>query len=89
MAACSSTLGAAERLAHARAQACYLPTSPDGEPLIGPVPGVRGAFVATGHSCWGILSAPATGLGIAELITAGEATSVDLSPYDPARFIQR
>jgi hypothetical protein len=29
--------------------------------LIGKVPAVEGAYVATGHSVWGILNAPATG----------------------------
>ena len=32
-----------------RRQACYRPVTDDGLPLIGPVPGVAGAFVATGH----------------------------------------
>lgn len=30
-------------------QACYRPVSADGMPLIGAVPGARGAYVATGH----------------------------------------
>jgi glycine/D-amino acid oxidase-like deaminating enzyme len=67
-------------------QACYLPLSPDGVPVIGQVPGVRGAYVATGHSCWGILNAPATGLAVAELLATGEARSVDLRAFAPARF---
>eukprot|EP01044_Picomonas_judraskeda_P008346 COSAG03_NODE_947_length_5233_cov_13.433385_2_plen_336_part_00 len=85
---CSSTLGAEERLAAAKTQACYLPLSPDGQPMIGAIPYVSGAYIATGHSCWGILNAPATGLGMAELITNGKATSVDLSPFDPSRFVR-
>ena len=67
-------------------QACHLPCSPDGAPVIGSVPRVGGAFVATGAGCWGILSGPATGLAMAELIVDGKATSVDLSPFDPSRF---
>ncbi len=55
-------------------------------PLIGFVPGVAGAYVATGHSVWGILNAPATGEAMAELITEGAARTVDLSPFDPARL---
>lgn len=46
-------LGEAEVL---KQQACYLPCSDDGLPLIGAVPGVPGAYLATGHSCWGILN---------------------------------
>ena len=65
-------------------QACYRPVTCDGLPLIGRVPGVEGAYVATGHSVWGILNAPATGEAMAELIADGAARSVDLSPFDPA-----
>ena len=67
-------------------QACYRPVTADGLPLIGPVPGARGAFVATGHSVWGILNAPATGEAMAELILDGAARTVDLAPFDPARL---
>ena len=42
-------------------------------PLIGRVSGVEGAYIATGHSVWGILNAPATGEAMAELITEGVA----------------
>ncbi|KAI8583794.1 hypothetical protein K450DRAFT_182534 [Umbelopsis ramanniana AG] len=59
------------------AQACYLPTSKDGLPLIGEHPNSRGVYIATGHSCWGILNAPVTGLMLAELIDDGQITSVD------------
>ncbi|HUF92150.1 MAG TPA: FAD-dependent oxidoreductase [Candidatus Limnocylindria bacterium] len=78
----STTLAAA---AISRKQACYRPVTTDGLPLIGRVPGVAGAYVATGHGPWGMLNAPATGLALAELIT-GAATSVDLRPFDPARL---
>jgi len=68
------------------AQACYRPIARDGLPLIGPVPGVTGAYIATGHSVWGILNAPATGEAMAELIADGTARTVDLSPFDPGRL---
>lgn len=67
-------------------QACYRPVMRDGLPLIGSVPGTRGAYVATGHGVWGILNAPATGEAIAELILDGAARTIDLSPFDPARL---
>jgi glycine/D-amino acid oxidase-like deaminating enzyme len=73
------------RAAITRRQACYRPVTDDGVPLIGRVPGVVGAYVATGHGPWGILNAPATGLALAELIADGAATRVDLRPFDPAR----
>jgi len=69
-----------------RRQACYRPVTDDGLPLIGRVPGVRGAYVATGHGPWGILNAPATGLALAELVAEWAATSVDLRAFDPARL---
>ena len=69
-----------------RQQACFRPIARDGLPLIGRVPGLMNAYVATGHSVWGILNAPATGEAMAELIADGRARSVDLSPFDPARL---
>lgn len=68
------------------AQACFRPVTQDGLPLIGAIPGVGGAYVATGHSVWGILNAPATGEAMAELICEGGARTVDLEPYDPGRL---
>jgi len=82
-AAVSPVLGSAKLLA---AQACYRPMARDGLPLIGRVPGLANAYVATGHSVWGILNAPATGEAMAELIAEGAAHSVDLAPFDPARL---
>jgi glycine/D-amino acid oxidase-like deaminating enzyme len=91
-ASCATLARAAGRVATAlaaapivRQQACYRPVTDDGLPLIGAVPGVPGAYVATGHGPWGILNAPATGLALAELIVEGRATSVDWRPFDPAR----
>jgi glycine/D-amino acid oxidase-like deaminating enzyme len=69
-----------------RRQACYRPVTDDGLPLIGAVPDLDGAYVATGHGPWGMLNAPATGLALAELITEGEAAALDLRPFDPARL---
>ena len=80
--AISPTLRDAKILAR---QACYRPVTEDGLPLIGEVPGVAGAYVATGHSVWGILNAPATGEALAELIVDGAATTVDLSWFNPGR----
>ena len=53
------------------------------------MPGIAGAYVATGHSVWGILNAPATGEAMAELIVDGAAKTVDLSPFDPGRLVAR
>ena len=79
----SPVLAAAKIVAR---QACYRSVTRDGLPLIGPVLGVAGAYVATGHSVWGILNAPATGEAMAELIVDGAAHTVDLAPFDPGRL---
>jgi glycine/D-amino acid oxidase-like deaminating enzyme len=92
-AACDVLARAAGRVATAlaaapitRRQACYRPVTDDGLPLIGRVPALRGAYVATGHGPWGMLNAPATGQALAELIADGAPRSVDLAPFDPARL---
>ncbi len=68
------------------AQACYRPMTRDGLPLMGRVPGVEGAYVATGHSVWGLLNAPGTGEAMAELIVEGRASTVDISAFNPSRL---
>ena len=60
-----------------------LPACHRRRPLIGAVPGVDGAYVATGHSVWGMLNAPATGEAMSELILDGGARHVDLAPFAP------
>jgi glycine/D-amino acid oxidase-like deaminating enzyme len=65
-------------------QACYLPTTDDGVPVMGAL--ARSCYIAAGHSCWGILLGPATGESMASLIATGEGTKyVDLRPFTPAR----
>ena len=78
-----STALAAARII--RRQACYRPVTDDGLPLIGRVPGVAGAYVATGHGPWGMLNAPGTGLALSEMIVDGAASCLDLGPFDPSR----
>jgi glycine/D-amino acid oxidase-like deaminating enzyme len=79
----SPTLAASRILAR---QACYRPVTRDGLPLIGAVLGLANVYVATGHSVWGILNAPATGEAMTELILDGGAHTTDLSRFDPARL---
>lgn len=84
MTACfSSELAAADVVATG---ACYRPVTRDGLPLIGRVPGIEGAYVATGHGSWGMLNAPATGEAMTELVLDGAAQTVDLADFDPARL---
>lgn len=66
--------------------ACYRPLTVDGLPLIGPVPGAAGVFLATAHASWGILNAPATGRMVAEMILDGGSRSLDASPFAVSRL---
>ena len=68
------------------AQACYRPVARDGLPVIGRLRGIDGAYVATGHSVWGMLNAPATGETITELILDGRTRAVDIRAFDSARL---
>jgi len=61
------------------------PTSPDGQPLLGPVPDVEGYIVAGGLGSQGFARGPLVGQLVAELITTGQA-HLDLTPYRPDRF---
>jgi sarcosine oxidase subunit beta len=60
--------------------------TPDGQPIIDGPLGITGYYVAAGFSGIGFKTAPATGLGIAELVLDGRATSVDLEHLRVARF---
>jgi len=59
--------------------------TPDANPLLGPVPGVRGLFMAAGLSLNGFGGAGGIGKSLTELITAGES-ELDLYAYRPWRF---
>lgn len=85
----AATIRLVPQLASARVvaeQACYRPITADGMPLIGAVPGLEGAYVATGHSVWGMLNAPGTAEALADLITTGQTTQVDLTAFSPSRL---
>lgn len=59
--------------------------TPDGNPLLGEMPGVRGFWMAAGLSLNGFGGAGGLGKALAELVTSGEA-EVDVQPYRPWRF---
>jgi glycine oxidase len=61
------------------------PVTPDGLPIIGAEPRLRGLWYATGHGRNGILLAGLTGLLIKQLL-AGEPAAEDLAPFAPERF---
>ncbi|MGH9442487.1 MAG: NAD(P)/FAD-dependent oxidoreductase [Thermoanaerobaculia bacterium] len=61
------------------------PGSPDELPILGPVDGLEGYLNACGHFRTGILTAPLTGLMLAEIM-AGEKTSFAIEPFLLSRF---
>ena len=60
---------------------CY---TPDGNPLLGPAPGLRNMWLAEGFS-FGITAAGGAGHYLAQMMVAGEA-EIDMASLDPKRF---
>lgn len=60
--------------------------SPDAHPVLDRVPGIHGLVIAAGFSGLGFGWAPAVGACIAELVTDGAASTVDLLPFRFSRF---
>ncbi len=63
----------------------WRPMTWDSLPIIGPVPSVKNAFLATGHNMLGLSLAPATGRLLSEMIV-GEEPHIDPDPFSPGRF---
>ena len=61
------------------------PCIADGLPVLGPVPNVKGLFVATGHAMLGLTLGPVTGKLVAEYVLEGKP-SIDLSALRVDRF---
>ena len=63
------------------------PLSPDGKPIIGPVPGLESVLLATGHATKGIHLGPITGRIITDYISHGSTRVVsDMGQFLPDRF---
>jgi dimethylglycine dehydrogenase len=62
---------------------CY---TPDGNPLVGPAPGLRNMWLAEGFS-FGITAAGGTGYYLAQMMVDGEA-EIDMASLDPKRYGQ-
>jgi dimethylglycine dehydrogenase len=60
---------------------CY---TPDGNPLVGPAPGLRNLWLAEGFS-FGITAAGGTGHYLAQMMVEGEA-EIDMASLDPRRY---
>lgn len=63
----------------------WRPMTWDSLPIIGPVPRLSNAYLATGHNMLGMSLATSTGRLISELIQ-NHPTHIDPAPYSPARF---
>lgn len=61
------------------------PLSGDGLPVVGSVPSIDGAYLATGHGPTGLTLGPYSGKCIAALLAHGSSPT-DLAAFSPARF---
>ena len=66
------------------ARAGVRPGTPDGLPIMGPVPGWEGLSVATGHDSVGVMLSPGSGELVANHISTGDAGP--LEPFSASRF---
>ncbi len=62
--------------------------TPDWHPILGRVPGIDGLYCAVGFSGHGFKLAPMVGVVMAELVTQGTATTVDISMLGLDRFAE-
>lgn len=61
------------------------PVSEDGLPILGPVPGVEGVYLATGHGPTGLQLGPYSGKVVADLVL-GRCSETDITAFSPTRF---
>ena len=66
--------------------ACLRPTTPDGLPIVGEIPGVRGLVAATGAGPIGIELGPLIGKLAAGIATGQTETGSKYNGFSPARF---
>jgi D-amino-acid dehydrogenase len=64
----------------------FRPATPDGLPVLGPLPGRPHIVMATGFGPTGLTLAPLAGALVAEVVLGGEPR-LDLTPYRPGRFL--
>jgi D-amino-acid dehydrogenase len=76
---------ALERLPVTRVWRGLRPCSPDGLPIVGRVPGVANAWLATGHGMWGLQLAPVTGELVGGAL-AGDGEDAALGDLGVTRF---
>lgn len=64
----------------------HRPAPADSIPVIGQVPGLRGAYLGFGHHHVGLTGGPKTGRLLAQMIS-GKTPNQDMRAYDPARYV--
>jgi D-amino-acid dehydrogenase len=64
----------------------FRPAPVDSIPVIGEIPGLKGAYTGFGHHHIGLTGGPKTGRLLAQMI-AGRQPNVDVSVYSPARYV--
>ena len=73
---------------YVRGHAGIYDVSPDTRAVLDRAPGVDGLYMAAGFSGTGFKISPAVGACMAELITQGRATFVDITPFRFSRFAE-
>jgi D-amino-acid dehydrogenase len=61
------------------------PLTSDTLPVLGPVPGIRGVFLVTGHGPSGLTVGPYSARAVAAQMLGG-MSDTDLTPFSVARF---
>lgn len=64
----------------------HRPSTPDSLPVLGPVPGHPGLFLAFGHSHFGMTGGPPSGRLVSALVT-GAPPPIDPAPFSIRRFL--
>ena len=72
--------------ADAGALTSWYTLAPDAQPLIGPIPGVEGLFVAAGFSGHGFKLAPSVAEGVTQMLFDEPVTAFEPDFFAPARF---
>jgi sarcosine oxidase subunit beta len=71
-----------------RAWAGLYEMTPDHHPILGPVPGIGGFYLANGFSGHGVMHSPATGKIVADLILKGTSDLIDANLLNYNRFAE-
>jgi D-amino-acid dehydrogenase len=64
----------------------YRPCAPDQLPVIGKIPGIDNAWIASGNCREGVILAPVTGLITANMISGQESAGLPVNEIGPDRF---